>query len=361
MRKHYLDNIRWATVVLVLIYHVCYMFNGVGCLGGINGARSIAAFDAALYVVYPWFMVLLFMIGGISARYSLQKRTGKQFIKERAAKLLVPSTLGLFVLHWITGYLNIKIGGGLEYIPSFLLYPISVISGTGPLWFIQMLFLFSCVIVLFKNLDKNDKIWKMCGKINWIMIVLLFILLWGAAQIGNVPVLVMYRFGIYFAAFLIGYYVLSHDEAQSALAKIRIPMLVIAVILAIAYTVYYYGSNYSAPECLQSIFTNLYLWMAILAIMGCGKRYFDRETPFTRYMTRSSFGIYIIHYPVLIVTCYVLYEYFTFPAIWNYVVALVVEFVVTFILYEGLRRIPVLRYLVLGMKGKGPDGPKEKA
>ncbi len=53
--------------------------------------------------------------------------------------MLVPSTLGLFVIHWIIGYLNIKMGGGLAYIPTALIYPISVISGIGPLWFIQML------------------------------------------------------------------------------------------------------------------------------------------------------------------------------------------------------------------------------
>ena len=29
MRKVYLDNIRWITVVLVVIYHVIYIFNGV--------------------------------------------------------------------------------------------------------------------------------------------------------------------------------------------------------------------------------------------------------------------------------------------------------------------------------------------
>ncbi len=30
MRKYYLDNIRWVTVVLVVIYHVIYMYNGEG-------------------------------------------------------------------------------------------------------------------------------------------------------------------------------------------------------------------------------------------------------------------------------------------------------------------------------------------
>ena len=36
MRRHYLDNIRWMTVVLVVIYHVVYMFNGVQPFGVIG-------------------------------------------------------------------------------------------------------------------------------------------------------------------------------------------------------------------------------------------------------------------------------------------------------------------------------------
>ena len=28
MRRHYLDNIRWITIICVVIYHVIYMFNG---------------------------------------------------------------------------------------------------------------------------------------------------------------------------------------------------------------------------------------------------------------------------------------------------------------------------------------------
>ena len=41
MRKYYLDNIRWATVVLVVIYHVIYMYNGEGILGGVGKITSL--------------------------------------------------------------------------------------------------------------------------------------------------------------------------------------------------------------------------------------------------------------------------------------------------------------------------------
>lgn len=352
MRKIYLDNIRWSTVLLVLIYHVFYIFNGVGVPGSIPNAKNIPMFDIAAAVIYPWFMVLLFVVSGMSARYSLEKRTGRQFVKERAVKLLIPSTLGLFVIHWITGYLNIKMGGGLEYIPQFLVYPISAVSGTGSLWFIQMLFLFSCILILLRKIDKADRLWKLCQKANSTIIVFLFILVFGGAQVLNMPILTMYRFGIYLVSFLIGYYVFSHDTVQKAIEGICIPMLCTAVVSAVLYALRYGGSDYTSPACLQNIATSLYLWIVVLAIIGCGKRYFNRETAFTRYMTKSSFGLYILHYPVLTVTCYLLHFHFDFPAICNYMTALAAELIITPTLYEAVKRIPIMRYFALGIKQK---------
>lgn len=52
MRKQYLANIRWGTVVLVLIYHVCFLFNTVGIVGGIVNSEGIAAFDVISSLVY---------------------------------------------------------------------------------------------------------------------------------------------------------------------------------------------------------------------------------------------------------------------------------------------------------------------
>jgi len=71
---------------------------------------------------------------------------------------------------------------------------------------------------------------------------------------------------------------------------------------------------------------------------------------FTRYMTKSSFGIYILHYPVLIVSCCLLCHCLDLPAILNYIIAFAVEIPVTFAVYEMIKRIPVVRFLVLGMK-----------
>ena len=32
-RKHYLDNIRWVITIVVILYHVIYMYNAEGIVG----------------------------------------------------------------------------------------------------------------------------------------------------------------------------------------------------------------------------------------------------------------------------------------------------------------------------------------
>ncbi len=135
--------------------------------------------------------------------------------------------------------------------------------------------------------------------------------------------------------FFLGYFVFSHDTVQDAVAKIRIPALISALALGIAYVFYYFGTNYSSPECLQSVFTNVYLWAAILAVMGCGKAWWNKENKVSKYLADSSFGLYIVHYPIVLAACLLLHNFFDLPLVFNYIIALIVEVVLS---------VAVLRY-----------------
>ena len=73
MRKLYLDNIRWITVTIVVLYHVLYIFNGAQTFGVIGPFHEHQLQDAFLYMVYPWFMALLFVVSGMSAKYYLER------------------------------------------------------------------------------------------------------------------------------------------------------------------------------------------------------------------------------------------------------------------------------------------------
>ena len=70
------------------------------------------------------------------------------------------------------------------------------LSGTGVLWYIQVLWLLSLLLVVVRKIEK-DHLWKLCEKTNVIVLILLGALVWGAAQILNTPLIVVYRFGLY--------------------------------------------------------------------------------------------------------------------------------------------------------------------
>ncbi len=200
MRKYYIDNIRWITVVFVVLYHVIYMYNGVISEGLIGPFHRVQYQDGIMYVLYPWFMAILFVISGISSRYYLEKHTDKEFMASRTRKLLVPSTIGLFTFQWIMGYLNMLVADAFskipDKIPSAALYFIMSLSGTGVLWYIQLLWVLSMVLLFVRKFEKG-KLFERSKNANIVVLILLVIPLWLFAQILNTPIIPVYRFGIY--------------------------------------------------------------------------------------------------------------------------------------------------------------------
>ena len=365
MRKHWLDNLRWVTVLLVLFYHVIYFYNNKGVFGGIGGfgpyPESHQYQDVVMYILYPWFMPLLFILAGISARYALQKYNTREWFKARTRKLLVPGTIGLFVFHWMVGYFNTVVAsrqGVFDGVPGLIKYGIMAVSGTGPLWFIQDLWLFSLLLLLIVRLDAKDKFWNACGKLNIVWIILLGVFFWvGEQTLIRQPrpdsadgLLNLYKPLFYLIPFLMGYFVFSHEEVQEKLKKAWIPLLACAAVSGIVLIVTTFGEDNTSPQYLGSPLNCIYGWLACLALIGWFQACLNRTSAFAGYMTRSSFGLYIVHYLVVAAIGYMLKTYTQLPPWSMYVILAVAVFALSPLLYELLRRIPFVRWAVLGEK-----------
>lgn len=382
-RKVWIDNLRWVTVVLVVLYHVLYLFNAEGTFGGIGGFADVQYQDVLLYVLYPWFMLLLFVVAGMSSRYALEALEAKlpdrraahrRFVRQRTLKLLVPSTVGLFVYHWMTGWLNMTATGGYlpEGLPALVRYFIFALTGIGPLWFVQDLWVFSLLLVVVRLLDRRDRAYALCGRLGGlssitvtVVLMALAALFWGVAQVYVRPeqtegslagLLNLYRPLFYLVGFLTGYFVLSHEKVTDALAAQRWALLLIGVACAVVFTVTNFGADYTMLSAAR--LTNIFAWWAVLAMLGCFKAWAGRMSAFGRYMTRSSYGIYIVHYLPLLFLAWTLKNHTALPAWAVYAVMLVAAFPVSVAIYETLRRIPLVRWCVLGIKGKKPQATK---
>ena len=364
-RKHFLDNIRWVTVLLVLFYHVIYFYNNKGVFGGIGGFGDYPECrqyqDVVMYILYPWFMPLLFLLAGIGSRYALQKQSAKEWFKARTRKLLVPSTIGLFVFHWMVGYFNTLVAsrqGVFDGMPAIAKYLMMAVSGTGPLWFIQVLWLLCLVLLLVRAVDSKDKLYSLCGKANYVVIILLGVLFWVGEQtlIKNPRpesldgLLNLYKPFFYLVPFLLGYFVFAHDEVQDKLEKAWIPLMACAVVSGTVLIITTFGQDNTSPQYLGSPLNCLYSWLMCLAMMAWFKARFNHTGAFAGYMTRNSFGIYVVHYLVIAALGYMMKVHTNITPWMQYVILFVAVMTIPFLLNEIIKRIPFIRWCVLGIK-----------
>jgi len=355
-KRHYLDNIRWSTVILVVLFHTIYIYNGEASTGVIGPFSSSPQYqDVVQYLLYPWFMMLLFIVSGVCSRLSLEHKTEKEFLKSRTRKLLVPSTIGLVVFQWIQGYVNMLLSGAFEKIPDTVpkpvLFLIMCVSGTGVLWYIQMLWVFSLVLVVIrKSIDKQDKLFSVTAAMRPWMMLLLCIPVYLAAQVLNTPVIVCYHFGSYGICFFIGFYVFAHDELVEKLSNCWKYLVPASILSGAVFTIKYFGENYADKPVINSPLCVLFAWLTCLAVFATMKRFGNRRNEFTDFMSRKSFGLYVFHYLPLSSCAYALNRYCSsLPPFLCYVSVSVSAFAGGYGLFEIVSRIPFLRWCVLGL------------
>ena len=362
MRKHYLDNIRWTTVVIVVLYHVLYMYNAEGVLGGLGRITSLPVqyYDAFQYFVYPWFMPVLFLVAGISSRLYLERHTVREFVRSRTLKLLVPSTVGLFAFQFVQGYVSLSLAGAFRElaaagIPGPVIFFIMIASGSGVLWFVHLLWIYSMVLIPLRGIEKG-RLLRLGAKMPLWMVPLFFFPVWGAAQVLNTPIVSVYTFAFYFVFFILGYYVFSHDGVMEKLKAHAVPFILAGVVVSAVFTVLYFGvyhgMNYADRPVNRGPLFAASALSGSLAMLAGMARYCDRSSRFTEWMRRRSFGLYVFHYLGISSVALFAAKPGLLPAPACYLLSLIAGFAGGYLLYGIISRIPVYRWAVLGISKK---------
>lgn len=224
------------------------------------------------------------------------------------------------------------------------------LSGTGVLWFAQLLWFFSIILALIKKFEKG-KLYELTSKTNIIVLVLLVIPVFLSGLVLNAPMITVYRFGYYGMGFLLGYF-FAHEEVTDRLIKYRYILIAAAAVLGVVYTVLHFGENYAEAPCYNCVSAVAFSWAMCLAVFAGFKKWGNKSNQLTQYMTKSSFGFYVFHYLPISATAYLLHTYTQMPALPSYLITAIATFAGGFLLHEIFSRIPVLRWCLLGIKGK---------
>lgn len=342
MRKYYLDNLRTIMILLLFPVHTFMIWNNYGRKFYVWGGEN-KLLSSLIIIVNPWFMALLFVIAGMCARYSLEKRDTKKFIKERFSKLFIPFVSGMVLLVPIQTFYARKFffeykGSILENYKYFFTHftDLSGYDGSftpGHLWFILFLFIISLLALLIIKYIPYKKVTTKFEKANIFTIILLFIPIWLMYYIGNFG---GYSLGKYFVLFLLGYYMFSNEKIIEKIIENKKLILGLFGLLLLALVVLYYKFSYYGD-----FLVNLVCWLGILTCLIIGKCYLDKETKITKYFNKASFPIYILHQPILVAL-----GYCTLSIIDNIFLQVIIimlgSFTITMLCYEVLKRIPYL-------------------
>lgn len=158
----------------------------------------------------------------------------------------------------------------------------------------------------------------------------------------------LYKPVFYFIVFMMGYLVFSHEKVQEMLSKFWAPMMIFAVIAGAVLVITTFGQTNTTPQYMASPLNCLYGYLMCLALMGWFKAKFDKTNAFAGYMTRSSFGFYVVHYLVIASVGYMMKYHTTLPPVAIYLILTVAVFTLSPAIYEIIRRIPFLRWAILG-------------
>lgn len=346
MRKNYIDNIRNGVILLLFPVHTFMIWNDFG-QGFYIWAGESRILSTLIVLVNPWFMPILFALAGINARYSLKKRSIREFAIERIQKLLIPFLGGLVLLvPFQTLYARKYLGnceGGVVSNWIYFFTHLTDFSGydgafsPGHLWFILFLFLISMVsLILFRFLP-CERVAAKVEKLPVLAVLGLFLPIWLLYYLGNFG---GFSLGKNLALYLIGYYVLSNDQVMEKLdRKIWLLVLLYAVETVILGAAYYFYAYYG------DLWVNFVGWTAILALLVLGRKFWNKKTAFTEYFRKASYPIYILHQSILVALAYYVVKALN-STIQEVAVICVGSFLLTLGAYYLLRKIPYLKKLI---------------
>ena len=327
-RVHYVDNLRWITVSLLVLYHACMAYNTWGEKNYIF-FKDIKPLAFIIILISPWFMPLMFLLAGIAASYSLSKRGYGSFIGERFKRLGIPLLIGLIINTPILSYIadithNHYKGNFIQHYVIFF-SKFTDLSGydggfaLGHLWFLLVLILVSLIACLIiKLLPQNKTVMLVTGIVLTVA---------GVATLNFKPLgkpLITYL-----CAFLLGYYFFSKKEFVKKLTEFKWEFIAVFVITSVANAVLYIYAG--GPLILNNICNRSSLLFGVVALMCVGHDYLDFTGKLTAKFAKQSYRFYIIHFPVVVLSQYFL-SLTGMHIVLNFFLTLVIAYPLTYLI-----------------------------
>lgn len=362
-RRPDLDWVRVLAVLLLVPVHCANIFNQDPVIVAyVKDSSQLDLLIQAKDLFFSrWRLETLFLIAGAVSWYALSRRSNRQYIQERAQRLLLPFLVSLVIIFPLM--VNAARLGDPEtsidavYARFFLQAPTDLTGMDGHftpshLWFILFLFLFSLAgVPLFRLLRRPAAQRAVSSIVARPLLVYLFVIPLTLGRQANL-------FGLddkdplyFFLIFAFGYAVSSQPRFWTTVNRYLALSVVIAVSATMVSVLFF--APHPAPGTTDAVAV-LWLfrtsqWAWVLAALGAGNRWLNRDSALLRYASQAVYPFYILHLPLATLIASFVVHLSLHPAL-KYTLIVILAVAATWAAYEfAIRRVDVLR-VCFGLK-----------
>jgi len=376
-RLLFIDNIRWMLIVLVICHHAAVTYSHVGGWYYMDGPKPglIATSLFATFETFnqAYFMGFLFLIAGYFVPRAFDSKGPAHFLRDRAARLGLPSLFFMLVIHPVTVYWLLRTFDDPS-IPSLtaaygrFLSSGKVFSATGPMWFAVALLIFCAIYALVRVIapsrpavEENASHRTLPSHLSVIALILVMgactFLVRITQPIGvNILNMQLCYFSQYVWLFAVGVFAYRGNwlrRIPHSFGRLWMRLALTAGVAGWFALIITSGALQGNSQSLLGGFhwqsAAFSLWESFFCLGMClgltvlFRDKFNFQGKFSQWMSRNSFTAYLFHTPLLVAVTLAL-KHLSAPVGVKFLLASLLAVPITFVVSAFLRpRIPVLR------------------
>jgi peptidoglycan/LPS O-acetylase OafA/YrhL len=370
-RLDYIDNLRWAMIVLVIGLHAAVTYSHLGSWY-YNAPESPGPLTTLLLALFElhlqgFFMGFMFLLAGYFVPAAYDRKGFGRFLWDRFLRLGVPALVYMLAIHPLTGFYLLKWWDADVDFPSAYAGFVSsghFLSASGPMWFALALLFFCAVYALIRRISSASLGVAAPSRPGLGALTALGLAIAVIAWVVRIdwPIGTSWRnmqfcyFTQYVVLFAVGIQAFRRGWFATLSRQLGLTLFWAALIASPLGFAALLGILPDPGTAMKSIAGGgnwqsalFALWESLYCVaMSAGVLVLFREKlnvtgAWFKRFTGASFGVYMMHMPVLVAVSLAL-EPVALPPLAKFAIAWPAALGVTFALVQfGLRRIPGVR------------------
>lgn len=366
MRYHYMDNLRALAMLSGVFFHAALAYSPLMYPFYPPADRAQSEYvDLGIWLLHLFRMPLFFLVAGFFAAMLLRKRGMGGMFLNRLRRVALPLVIFCPLVLWAMGYSTTQAAASVQN-PSPVLAMIQMFSqmpnppqlppSTAHLWFLYYLMFFYALVWAFRSLELG-KVGNFVRNLHpaWQLGVLPLLLVPALASVTAphpAPESLFpqfWAFGFYGPFFAFGYLMFGHEVLIERFRRLAPALLIGSLAL---YGAFWYLFKRHVPTMEDSSATVLLaateayisVWMTCVCLVA-GRSLLNGSNRVLRYLSDSSYWVYIVHLPLLF---FIQYRLMDMELAWGtkFATSIVATFAICLLSYQILVRRTVIGALL---------------